>query len=276
VGELDGRVALVTGASRGIGAAVARRLAAEGAAVALAARSLDEAPPHLPGTLRETAARIERDGGRAVALAVDLLDAADRARLVEKARAELGPIDVLVNNAAAAFYLPFAEVSEKRFRVAFEVNVRAPFDLAQRVVPDMAARGGGSIVNVSSASARHPEAPYGEFAKRGGATLYGASKAALDRLSTGLAAELADLRIAVNSVSPVAAVLTPGVLALGVVPEAFRESAEPVECLAEAVLALCVPRDPPLTGRILLSGPLLAELGRPVRTLDGRAAFAGA
>jgi citronellol/citronellal dehydrogenase len=277
VGSLDGRVALVTGASRGIGAAVAVRLAAEGAAVALAARSLDEAPAHLGGTLRETAQAIEGAGGRAVPIAADLARPEDRARLARAARAALGPVDVLVNNAAAAFYLPFERVSERRFQVAFEVNVHAPFDLAQRLLPDMRARGRGWIVNVSSASARAPMGPpYGAFEREGGATLYGATKAALDRLSTGLAAELFDLGIVVNAVAPVAAVLTPGVRALGVVPEPYRANAEPVECLVEAILALSVPRDPPVTGRVLLSKPFLAELGLPVRTLDGRSLLAGA
>jgi citronellol/citronellal dehydrogenase len=270
MGSLEGRVALVTGASRGIGAAIARRLASEGAAVAVTARSVDT-HPHLPGTLRETLAAIEGAGGRAVAIGADLMQPDDRARIVEEARAALGPIDVLVNNAAAAFYMPFAKVSEKRFRVAFEVNVRAPWDLAQRVVPDMEKQGRGCIVNISSDTARHPQGPpYGDFQRHGGAVLYGATKAALDRISAGLAAELFDAGIAVNSLSPVAAVLTPGVEALGVVPEEFRETAEPVEHLAEATLALCEPRDEPITGRVLFSAPLLEELGRPVRTLDGR------
>jgi citronellol/citronellal dehydrogenase len=269
MGTLSGRVALVTGASRGIGAAIAQRLAAEGASVAVAARSVD-AHPHLQGTLRETVAAIEAIRGRAVAIACDLGDASARAELVDAVHAQLGPIDLLVNNAAAAFYIPFESVTEKRFRVAFEINVRAPWDLAQRVVPDMKARGGGVIVNLSSASAAHPSGPpYDPFYRSGGATLYGASKAALDRISTGLAGELFEHRVFVNSLSPVAAVLTPGVLALGVVPDAWRESAEPVELLAEATLALCEPRDPPITGRVLLSKPLLDELGRAARTLDG-------
>ena len=269
MGSLTGRVAFVTGASRGIGAAIAQRLAAEGAAVAAVARSLDT-HPHLPGTLNQTVATIAAAGGRAVAIEADLAEPAARARAVETARAALGPIDVLINNAAAAFYLPFEQVSEKRYRLAFELNARAPWDLAQRVLPDMRARGYGWIVNVSSATARHPELPFGEFARRGGATLYGATKAALDRISTGLAAELADSKVSVNSISPVAAVLTPGVEALGVVPEEFRKSAEPVEWIVEAVVALCESREPPITGRVLYTKPFLAELGRRARGLDGR------
>jgi NAD(P)-dependent dehydrogenase (short-subunit alcohol dehydrogenase family) len=269
MGTLDGRVALVTGASRGIGAAIARRLGSEGAAVAVTARSLD-AHPQLPGTLLETVEVIEKDGGRAVAISGDLMDGAARARIVRQAREALGPIEILVNNAAAAFYMPFERVSEKRFRVAFEVNVRAAWDLAQQVVPDMKELGRGWIVNVSSDTARHPEGPpFAEFHKSGGAVLYGATKAALDRISTGLAAEYHGHGIAVNSLAPVAAVMTPGVEALGVVPEEFRKTAEPVECMAEAALALCEERQSPITGRILYSKPLLEALGRSVKSLDG-------
>lgn len=269
MGSLEGRVAIVTGSSRGIGLGIARRLAAEGASVAVTARSLD-AHPHLPGTLRETVAAIEEAGGRAVAIQADLLEADDRARIVREARAALGPIDILVNNAAAAFYIPFEKVSEKRFRVAYEINVRAPWDLAQRVVPDMRARGGGAIVNISSVTALHPEGPpYGPFDRDAGASLYCSSKAALDRLSTGLAGELYAAGISVNALSPVAAVMTPGAVATGVVPPEVAEVAEPVECMAEAALALCEPRDPMLTGRVLFSKPLLEELSRPVRSLDG-------
>jgi NAD(P)-dependent dehydrogenase (short-subunit alcohol dehydrogenase family) len=271
VGALDGQVALVTGASRGIGAAIAERLASEGARVALCART-QEAHPRLPGSLRETAARIAERGGEARPFRVDLLEPGDRARLVEEVVAALGPVDVLVNNAAASFYRPFETWTAKRWHVAFEVNVRAPFDLAQRVVPAMRERGAGRVLNVSSATARHPQGPpYGEFARRGGDLLYGMTKAALDRMSTGLAAELSEAGIAVNSLAPVAAVRTPGVEALGMVPEAFLAEAEPVEWMAEAALALCVPGAP--TGRIAFSGPLLDELGRAPRSLDGRRAL---
>jgi NAD(P)-dependent dehydrogenase (short-subunit alcohol dehydrogenase family) len=162
-------------------------------------------------------------------------------------------------------------VSEKRFRIAFEINVRAPWDLVQRVVPDMIERGGGSIVNISSAGAKHPEGPpFQPHDQFGGHTLYGATKAALDRISCGLAAELYVHGIRVNSLAPVAAVMTPGVEALGVVPDEFRASAEPVEALAEATLALCEDSDAPVTGRVLASLPFLEEIGRPIRSLDGR------
>jgi len=269
MGTLEGKVALVTGASRGIGVAIARRLASEGARVGITARTLDP-HPRLPGTLRETVTTIEHAGGCATAIAADIQDPVARERVIERVQCELGPIDILVNNAAAAFYLPFDGFPEKRYRVAMEVNVRAPWDLCQRVVPDMKRRGSGWIVNISSASARHPEGPpYDDFHRRGGSILYAATKAALDRMSTGLAAELHGSGIAVNALSPVAAVLTPGAEAHDVVPEEFLRTAEPIELMAEATLALCEPSDPMLTGRVAYTTPLLDELGRRVKRLDG-------
>ncbi len=115
MGGVAGRVAIVTGASRGIGAGIAQRLAAEGAAVALTARTL-EPKPGLPGTLRETEAAIARLGGRCVSIQADLADPASRARIVSEAEARLGPVDILVNNAARAFYEPCAAISDKRLR----------------------------------------------------------------------------------------------------------------------------------------------------------------
>ena len=263
-------VALVTGASRGIGAALARRFAAEGFAVACVART-EERHSHLPGSLRETVDAIAGDRGRAVAVVADMLDGEARAQAVAETEARFGPVDVLVNNAAAAFYMPVTDVSAKRFHVAFEVNVRAPFDLAQRVLPGMRARRRGWILNVSSATAAgFGGPPFSDFARLGGATLYGATKAALDRFSVGLAGEIFDDGICVNSLAPVAAVRTPGVEALGMLPAGRPDLLEPMEVMVEAALALCTR---PITGRVAYSRPLLAELGIAPRTLDGRAPY---
>ena len=174
-----GRRALVTGASRGIGAAVAERLGAEGAAVAITARTLDRHPT-LAGSLHETADRIERHGSQAAIVVADIADPDDRSRIVPEAVAALGgPVDILVNNAAAAIYQSTLESPLKRRRISFEVNVHAPADLAQAVIPGMAARGEGWIVNVSSASARYELGRPKELRKPPPFIgVYGASKAA--------------------------------------------------------------------------------------------------
>ncbi|MEO9138051.1 MAG: SDR family NAD(P)-dependent oxidoreductase, partial [Jatrophihabitans sp.] len=149
-GRFEGRRALVTGASRGIGAAVAERLAAEGADVAIVARTRDEGSHTLGGSLASTAGRLAGYGTQVAALVADLSDPASRADVVVRAEAALdGPIDVLVNNAAAAIYAPMQEFPLRRRQLTFEVNVHAPLDLAQQVLPGMRARGAGWIVNVS-------------------------------------------------------------------------------------------------------------------------------
>ncbi|OZM81747.1 SDR family NAD(P)-dependent oxidoreductase [Pseudonocardia sp. MH-G8] len=256
MGQLDGRVALVTGASRGIGAAIARRLAAEGAAVAVAARTAAEGESRFAGTLVETVAAIEAAGGKGLAVRADLSRPTDRVALVQQVEAGLGPIDVLVNNAAVTWFTPVTEFSDKRFALMFEVQVTAPFDLARRVLPGMRERGRGAILNISSRAAIHPPL---ERAGRGG-TVYGMCKAAIERFSTGLAAEVYADGVAVNALSPNRVVPTPGTLHHHLTSEDDPDAESP-EVMAEAALALCRPGGPLLTGRVAYSQDLLAELG---------------
>ncbi len=200
----------------------------------------------------------------------DLADEHERTRVVPEAVAALGgPIEILVNNAAAAIYAPLAEMPLRRRRVMFEVNVHAPVDLAQAVVPAMRARGEGWIVNVTSGTARPwPGPPYALGAQGTAIAAYGASKAALNRFTNGLAAELLGSGIRVNAVEPRAAVLTEGAEQL--VGATLRpDQVEPVEAMVEATLALC-DGPPERTGLTAVSLELIDELGLTVQGLDGR------
>jgi citronellol/citronellal dehydrogenase len=263
-----GRRALVTGASRGIGAAIAERLAAEGADVAITARTLEK-HDHLAGSLTETQARLVRYGTRVVTVVADLVDETDRQRIVPEATEKLGgPIDVLVNNAAAAMYQPLAEFPLRRRRVIFEVNAHAPLDLAQAVIPAMRQAEQGWIVSLSSGTTRLHDGPPFQLGVLGPTSgIYGASKAALNRITSGLAAELYGTGIRVNSVEPRAAVLSEGAAEL--VGSSLRpDQIETMEEMVESVVALC-DCPPELTGRIAVSLDLIQEQRLTVRNLDG-------
>ncbi|MGI9578770.1 MAG: SDR family NAD(P)-dependent oxidoreductase [Microthrixaceae bacterium] len=266
--RFDGRRALVTGASRGIGAAVAERLGAEGASVAIVARTLD-LHDHLPGSLAESRARIESHGADATVVVADLTDEDQRSRVVDEASDGLGgPIDILVNNAAAAIYTEIATMPLKRRRLMFEANVHAPIDLAQSVIPSMVESGAGWIVNLTSGSADAWDGPPFELGVTGSAiTLYGSSKAALRRLSNGLAAELYGTGIRVNAVEPRAAVLSEGAEEL-VGGKLRADQIESMEHMVEGVLGLCDCAEG-VTGRTWVSGDVVSELGLDVHALDG-------
>jgi citronellol/citronellal dehydrogenase len=266
--RLSGRQALVTGASRGIGAATAQRLAAEGADVAIVART-SEHHPTLAGSLRETADRLTALGVRVVPIAADLTDPEVRATIVPQAVEGLeGPVDILVNNAAAAIYQPLIDFPLKRRRLIFEVNVHAPLDLAQSVLPAMLEQGEGWIVNVSSATAHLWEPPF-RLGSLGSTTgVYGASKAALNRLTNALAAEVAGTGVRVNTVEPRSAVMSEGAEVL-IGSSLAEDQLESMEEMVEAVVALC-DCPPEQTGRTNVSLELLDELGIKVLGLDGR------
>jgi NAD(P)-dependent dehydrogenase (short-subunit alcohol dehydrogenase family) len=267
-GRFEGRRAVVTGASRGIGAGIAQRLAAEGADVAITARTLEQ-HDHLAGSLRETAERLAPFGTRVAIVAADLSDERDRARVVPEAAEGLGgPVDILVNNAAAAMYHSLLDFPLKRRRLLFEVNVHATLDLAQAMVHQLDADSDGWIVNVSSATARSVSGPPFELGPAGASmTVYGASKLALNRITNGLGAELHGTGVRVNTIEPRAAVLSEGADAL--VGGSLRpDQIESMEEMVEAAVALCdCPED--VTGGSYVSLALIADWGVTVRGLDG-------
>ena len=254
-------MALVTGASRGIGEAIARRFAAEGAAVAVTARTVEEGDHRYAGSISTTVQAIADAGGTAVAIAADLSRPDDRRRLVAEVERQLGPVDVLVNNAAITYFEPVATFTPRHYDLMFDVQVRAPFELAQLVLPGMKERKRGWILNISSGAARHPQGPPFDATRAAGGAVYGMCKAALERFTTGLAAEVHADHIAVNAVSPAGLVATPGVVHHGLDRRVPADRHEPPEVMAAAALALCTGDPDVLTGRVTYSRPLLDELG---------------
>lgn len=275
-GRLAGRAAIVTGASRGLGRAIALALAADGAAVAVAGRTERVWDERLPGTIGETVADIEAAGGRAVAIRADLTDREDIARLAGTARDALGPITILVNNAAfTAPGRPPAPGSEPRaksaksvkpasgagkpgwpgfvsvplaaYRRHFEIAVFAAYELMQLVCPDMIEAGRGSIINVTSVASRIPG--NGPYPDRSGGVLpgYGGSKAALEHLTQCAAFDLADHHIAVNALSPSKPILTPG---LAYYAREFDDTAAADE-FARAAVELTLVDPERVTGRTI-------------------------
>jgi 3-oxoacyl-[acyl-carrier protein] reductase len=184
--DLGGRVALVTGGSRGIGAAVAAALADAGAAVAVNYRERAE-------DANKVVAAITAKGGRAVAIAADVSRAAAVTKMVEQITKDLGPIDILINNAGIAIVRGLDELTEDDFDRTITINLKSAFLCTQAVVPSMRARKWGRIVNITSGAARGAGAigPH-----------YNASKAGMEGLTRGYAARLAKDGITVNSVAP--------------------------------------------------------------------------
>jgi NAD(P)-dependent dehydrogenase (short-subunit alcohol dehydrogenase family) len=286
-GRLAGRVAIVTGGSRGLGRAIAVALAAEGAAVAVAGRTEQVWDDRLPGTIGETVAEIEAAGGRAVAVRADLTNRDDVAALVDTARDALGPITILVNNAAfTAPGRPPAPGAESRakaakpaldkpavkpgwpgfvstpltaFRRHFDIAVFAAYELMQMASPYMIESGGGSIINITSLASRLPG--NGPYPDRSGGVLpgYGGSKAALEHLTQCAAFDLADYGIAVNALSPSKPILTPG---LSYYAAGFDDTATADE-FARAAVELALVDASLVTGRTIGHSQVLDGSFRP-------------
>jgi NAD(P)-dependent dehydrogenase (short-subunit alcohol dehydrogenase family) len=253
----DGKVALVTGTSRGLGKSIAKRLAAEGATVALTARTA-EPDPKYQGSLSQTLAEIEQSGGSAIAVAADLSKPEERERLFAETAETIGAPDILVNNAAVTFLRPLDEFPDRRVRLMMEMHVLAPLHLTQMAIPAMRERKRGWVLNVTSVGGDLPAGPpFSAFDREAGFGIYGTVKAALNRMTKSLAAELYDDGIAVNAAAPSNPVATEGAGAL----DLAKTDTEDISLITETAFVLCTGDPKTLTGRIAHTQPFLREIG---------------
>ena len=256
-GPCEGKVALVTGASRGLGKAIAKRLAAEGATVALTARTM-EPDPKYQGSLRQTLEEMQPSDGTAIAIQADLSKPEDRERLFGEVVERLGAPDILVNNAAVTFLRPLDEFPDRRVRLMMEMHVLAPLHLTQLAIPAMRERRRGWVLNVTSVGGDLPTGPpFSEFDRSAGFGIYGTVKAALNRLTKSLAAELYDDGIAVNAAAPSNPVATPGAGTL----DLAKTDTEDIALITQTAFELCTGDPRTLTGRIAHTQPFLREIG---------------
>ncbi len=243
-------VVVVTGASRGIGQAIAERAAREGATVALLAKSAQ--PGRLPGTIHEVAAQVEQLGGKALPIAVDVRDETALTGAIEQVTTEHGRIDVLVNNAGAIWLRPLGAVPPKRLDLMLDINVRAAYLAIQAALPALRAAPRAHVVSLSPPIRLEPR----WFAQH---TAYTTSKFALSLVTIGAAAELAGDGIAVNALWPRTTIDTAAIRMLG--GELLAKRSRRPEIVADAWYALVTDRPERVTGQTLLDEEVLRAAG---------------
>jgi citronellol/citronellal dehydrogenase len=190
--DLKGKVAVVTGASRGLGKAMAIHLARAGAAVAVAARTVEAGQSSLPGTIHETVTEIEKAGGRSLSVRCDVTREEAVEELIRSVTDQLGGVDILINNAGVTTPEPFLKLSAKKWDLVMNVNLKGTFLCTKAVLPQMVERGSGHIINLSSVLARTIKY----------SIPYGASKAAIERFTLGLSKEMKKYHVSVNALCP--------------------------------------------------------------------------
>ncbi len=190
--KLTDKVAIITGASRGLGKAMAVELAKEGASVAVAARTVEAGQGPLPGTIHETVEKIKKRGGKARAVQCDVTDENDVTAMVRQVKKDYGRIDILINNAGVTTPEPFLKLTAKKWDLVIAVNLKGTFLCSQAALPHMVEQKGGHIINLTSVLAKTVKF----------SIPYGATKAAIERLTLGLAKEMKKYNIAVNALCP--------------------------------------------------------------------------
>jgi citronellol/citronellal dehydrogenase len=243
---LDGKVAFVAGASRGIGATVAAHLAAAGASVAVAARS--ERQGKLPGTIGSVCDGITATGGRALPVPCDVTSEESVNAAVDATVAEFGGIDILVANAGVLWLGPIESTPLKRWQLCLDVNLTGVFLVTKAVIPHVRARRGGSLMAITTTGVTMIDQ---------GSNAYWVSKAAAERLYLGLAADLKPDNVAANCLSPSRVVLTEGWQAGGGGFEIPPEMVEPPEAMGNAAVLLAQQDASGITGTIQRSEELI-------------------
>jgi NAD(P)-dependent dehydrogenase (short-subunit alcohol dehydrogenase family) len=245
--DFAGKVAIVTGASRGIGKATAIALAQAGASVVVAARTEQERG-RIPGTIHQTVADITAAGGHALALRADVADEDSVADMVRRTIAEFGQVDILINNAAGAYYKPLAETPAQRWDLVVNVNLRGTFLCSRAVLAHMIGRRAGSIVNISSRAADHGIGTFTGVA-------YCATKAAVERFTSALAEEVRTHNVAVNAIKPRGAVLTEGMRLQN--PDAdYSDWDRPEDFMVKGILFLAAQDASGVTGSVFIDDEL--------------------
>ena len=255
--KLAGKVAIVTGSSRGIGKDIALAFAAEGADIVVAARSESQPDPRLPGTIYETAQEVEALGRRTIAVKTDVTDEEQVASMVQTTRNTFGRIDILVNNAAVLVPRGILDLPTRHLDLHYRVNIKGPILCIRAALPTMLQQGQGWIINISSNAAVFPgPGPYKDV-RPVRAFMYAATKAALERLTQGLAVEYQGQGISANVLSPVGRVRTPGNVFGMTPPGGTPEPFEKAEAMGKA--AVFIASQPPhaFTGNILFDEELV-------------------
>lgn len=245
---LDGRVAIITGASRGIGKALALRLAEEGADIVVAAKS-ERSRDRLPGTIYDTADGVRARGRRALAIKVDVREEEEIARMVEQTMAEFGRIDILINNAGALWWKPLLDTPAKRFDLVMNVNVRAAYLCAYYALPHMQRQRWGHIISMAPAISTHANPSM---------VAYMISKMGMARLAIGIAEEHRADNIAANALWPVTPIETAAVINTGF---GDRSVWRTPEIMCDAVMAILSQEPSQCTGRQLTDEEILREAG---------------
>ena len=238
--RLEGQVAIITGASRGLGQYCALGFAREGAKVAIAARTVEEKDPRLLGTIFHTARLIEEAGGEALPVICNVADISSIQEMAAQVADLWGRIDILVNNAAIQPPGANADITAKHWELQFRVNVHGPFHCIRSVLPVMNEQKRGNIINISSGAS---------FA----GTPYGGTKRALEAMTEGFAAELKQQGIVVNALKPVSAIETPGFLFAQLPRDEQRSdmlNLPPPDSYVEAAILLALQTTDTFTGRV--------------------------